>query len=89
MPMPAMRVRISNNAPTYTRASPPAPRTKFVWWSTWSYSGNAGMEMKVMTMKMPAIRATLLDGGSPGRSSGTRSACSGGAESVITGSFVW
>src|SRR5580704_9064246 len=44
--------------------------------------------MKVMTMKMPAIRATLLDGGSPGRSSGARSVCSGGAESVITGSFV-
>ena len=60
---------------------------KFVWLSTWSYSGSAGMEMKVMTMKMPAIRATLLDGGSPGRSSGARSVCSGGAESVITGSL--
>jgi hypothetical protein len=46
------------------------------------------MEMKVMTMKMPAIRATRLDGGSPGRASGARSVCSGGEESVITGSFV-
>ena len=61
---------------------------KFVWWSTWSYSGNAGIEMKVMTMKMPAIRATLLDGGSPRSINGARSVCSGGAESVITGSFV-
>src|ERR1700738_3594748 len=43
--------------------------------------------MKVMTMKMPAIRATLLEGGSPGRSSRARSACSGGEESVITGSL--
>jgi hypothetical protein len=41
-----------------------------------------------MTMKMPAIRATRLDGGSPGRSIGSRSVCSGGEESVITGSFV-
>ena len=61
MPMPAMSVRISNSAPMHTRASPPAPTMKFVWWSTWSYSGSAGIEMKVMTMKMPAIRATLLD----------------------------
>src|SRR6202042_2340484 len=89
MPMPAMSVRISNSAPTYTRASPPpAPTTKLVWWSTWSYSGNAGMEMKVMTMKMPAMRATLRDGGSPDRSNDARSACSGGAETVITGSLM-
>jgi hypothetical protein len=46
------------------------------------------MEMKVMTMKMPAIRATLLDGGSAGRSTSARSACSGGAEVVIAGSLV-
>src|SRR5664279_4318340 len=40
------------------------------------------MEMKVMTMKIPAIRAILLDGGSPGPSSGARSAWSGCAGSV-------
>src|SRR3954462_6485025 len=53
--------------------------------STWSYSGSAGMEMKAMTMKMPAIRAILRDGGSTGRSSGSRSVCSGGADRVMLG----
>src|SRR4051794_4585733 len=58
-----------------------------VWLSTWSYSGSAGMEMKVMTMKMPAIRAILRDGGSTGRSSGPRSVCSGGADRVMLSSL--
>src|ERR1700748_3335688 len=35
--------------------------------------------MNVMTMKIPAIRASLLEGGSPGRSAGARSVCSGSA----------
>src|SRR4051794_18859474 len=81
--MPATRVRISNSAPSSTRVSPAPPRMKRVWLSTWSYSGSAGIEMNVITMKIPAIRATLLDGGSPGGSRGSRSVCSGGAESVM------
>src|SRR3954453_6377335 len=81
--MPAMSVTISNSAPSSTRMSPPPPTMKRVWLSTWSYSGSAGIEMKVITMKMPAIRATLLDGGSPGGSRGSRGVSSGGAESVM------
>src|SRR6476646_4851232 len=89
MLIPAISVRISNSAPSSTRASPPPPRMKRVWLRTWSYNGSAGIEMKVTTMKTPAISATLLDGGFPGRPSGSRSVCSGGGESVITGSRVW
>jgi hypothetical protein len=37
---------------------------------------------------MPAISATLLDGGLPGRSTGSPSVCSGGAESVMADSCV-